>query len=249
MSSKSENSAVISTTLGGNDGSEKFVPENEASSDEEFCPSHENTTNTNNLQNAPDEDLKLSQICPTTAGTGYTKCDISTLRFTQESTLYNFKLLTDLNISNFKNIRDLPKLVENLPKLKSLQADNCGLTTVVDVPFPVGLRFLSLAYNEIAAMPVLMNLPYLETINLASNRLDTFYSQIFEECYSIRDINASNNEITEAEFTNFGECLVLETLNLAHNQLKNDTTCWPETSIGQLQAGLKCDFCGQNRAK
>ena len=92
MSSKSEHSAVISTTLGGNDGSEKFVPENEASSDEEFCPSHENTTHTNNLQNAPDEDLKLSQICPTTAGTGYTKCDISTLRFTQESTLYRVVL-------------------------------------------------------------------------------------------------------------------------------------------------------------
>ena len=58
-------SAVISTSLGGCDPNEKFVPENEASSDEEVEVSSINPNY--------DENLILSCISKTPWGVGYRK--------------------------------------------------------------------------------------------------------------------------------------------------------------------------------
>lgn len=162
-------------------------------------------------------------------GAGYTCCDISQISatFTKEKALYKFSLLSNLNITGFKNLSSLGKLTENLPNLEILTADNCDITSLVGVEFSKGIRSISLANNNLAEIPKLCNVNYLEKLDISNNKLDDFFSESLSDCYSLTCLSLRKNEIKQIDLTKFKNCLALKSLDFSYNQITNNNIVWP----------------------
>lgn len=224
-----ETSAVVLGVVGETETQPRFIPDDEASekseSEIDFSP----------LELQKPEFSNFKYITGQVAG--FTSCDISKISetFNNESYLYKFKLLTHLNISGFKNLKSLPDIIFNLKNLEILVADDCNISSLVEINFHGSIKSVSLRNNQLATLPKLTNVNYLEKLDISYNMLDGFYSESISECYSLETLNLNNNEICEVDLSRLDDCLILKNLNFQYNQISNQSIIWPANPLPQVR--------------
>jgi hypothetical protein len=113
----------------------------------------------------------------------------------------------------------LPESIKSLSKLKQLSLpDNDIMGFVDDEPFPASLVRIDLSGNSLKRFDnSMLNLKYIQELNLSNNRLKNFEPQ-FQDSIPLRTIDISYNLLDTVSITNLFPRL--EYVNLSHNRLR-----------------------------
>jgi len=104
-----------------------------------------------------------------------------------------------------------------LPKLTNLRLDGGGIQDIAPLRYLTGLRYLSLAFNEISNIGALYPLVDLETLNLSFNKVSNIGA--LAPLVKLEYLNLEGNAISNVAA--LSTLVKLETLNLEGNAISN----------------------------
>lgn len=148
---------------------------------------------------------------------GLEKLTIQAAPADQLTYLQEMKDLTDLRIVETKLSQADLAMIANLPRLKSLTLQKCGLTTLNGLENAVMLSYLDLSGNAIVDISPITGLTQIKELYLNENSLQLLTGISGMSRLSI--LNVSNNVITTV--TDLAGCTSLTELNISNNKLSN----------------------------